>query len=75
MKKFHLSAMLALTGVVLFVISMLVGSSVDANGMLVEPAFFCVPLGIASFALAIVAAVFALVHEHLALKKENRERI
>ena len=45
MKRYGISILFFIVSVILFMTSAIVGSHLDANGMLIEPAFFCVPLG------------------------------
>ncbi|MFV0558126.1 MAG: DUF3955 domain-containing protein [Enterococcus sp.] len=54
MKKYLVATSFLVLGVVLFLIYNLVGSSVGADGILVEPAFFCLPLGFLSVLIGLV---------------------
>ncbi|WP_434101441.1 DUF3955 domain-containing protein [Enterococcus faecalis] len=44
MKKYRISLFLGLISLLLFMISILVGSTLSSDGLLKEPAFFCTPL-------------------------------
>ena len=58
--KYWLSLVFLLLTIGLFLTSALVGSHIDPNGMLVEPAFFCIPLGYLSLFLFVLTFVGAL---------------
>ncbi|MGM0108782.1 DUF3955 domain-containing protein [Enterococcus sp. AZ172] len=53
MKSYTISIIFFNIGLLLFAPHSFVGSYVDSIGILVEPAFFCIPLGYLSFMLSI----------------------
>lgn len=59
MKRYGISILFFIVSVILFMTSAIVGSHLDANVMLIEPAFFCVPLGYLSFTLSIFTAIYS----------------
>ncbi|MFB8576096.1 DUF3955 domain-containing protein [Enterococcus hirae] len=59
MKRYGISILFFIVSVILFMTSAIVGSHLDVNGMLIEPAFFCVPLGYLSFMLSIFTAIYS----------------
>ena len=59
MKRYGISILFFIVSVILFMTSAIVGSHLDANGMLIEPAFFCVPLGYLSFMLSVFTAIYS----------------
>lgn len=67
MKKYHTAFLFLFLGILLFIVSAVVGSSITANRILEEPAFFCIPLGYLSLTLAGVSAVYAF------FRKKNKE--
>lgn len=56
MKPYLFSIFFLLLTIGFFVTSMIVGTHLDENGFLVEPAFFCIPLGYLSLAITAVSA-------------------
>lgn len=58
MKKYSISILFLIVSVLLFMTSAIVGSHLDANGWLIEPAFFCIPLGSLSFAVSFITALY-----------------
>ena len=61
MKKYSVSFLFIIMGIVFFISSAMVGSHLDSNGMLIEPAFFCIPLGYLSFAASFFTAIYCLI--------------
>lgn len=59
MKRYGISILFFIVSVILFMTSAIVGSHLDVNGMLIEPAFFCVPLGYLSFMLSVFTAIYS----------------
>ncbi|EMF0039468.1 DUF3955 domain-containing protein [Enterococcus hirae] len=59
MKRYGISILFFIVSVILFMTSAIVGSHLDANGMLIEPTFFCVPLGYLSFMLSVFTAIYS----------------
>lgn len=59
MKSYTIPIIFFTVGLLLFATHSFVGSHLDANGMLIEPAFFCVPLGYLSFMLSIFTAIYS----------------
>lgn len=57
MKKYRVSLMLVMLSVLLFSISSMVGGAVNGQGVLVEPAFFCIPLAYLSLLCAVIIGV------------------
>ncbi|MGL9730841.1 DUF3955 domain-containing protein [Enterococcus sp. DIV0756] len=68
MKKYIIPCLFLVLSILLFSISALVGSYIDSSGMLVEPAFFCIPLGYVALALAFFTALYSIVKQRI-LKK------
>jgi len=68
MKKFIIPCIFLFLSILLFSTSALVGSYLDSSGMLIEPAFFCVPLGYLTLGLAFFTALYSFVKQRL-LKK------
>ncbi|EGP4841541.1 DUF3955 domain-containing protein [Enterococcus faecium] len=60
MKKYDISILFFIVSVILFMTSAIVGSHLDANGMLIEPAFFCIPLGYLSLIISVFTALYQL---------------
>lgn len=60
MKKYRISILFFVLGVLLFIISTTVGSHLDANGMLIEPTFFCTPLSYLAFAISCATTFYIL---------------
>lgn len=58
MKKYSVSILFLIMGVIFFMTHAIVGSHIDSNGMLIEPAFFCIPLGYLSFATSLFTAIY-----------------
>ncbi|MCI1904213.1 MAG: DUF3955 domain-containing protein [Enterococcaceae bacterium] len=67
MKKYRTAFLFLFLGILLFIVSAVVGSSITTNGILEEPAFFCIPLGYLSLALAGGSAVYSF------FRKKNKE--
>ncbi|MBO6420075.1 DUF3955 domain-containing protein [Enterococcus gallinarum] len=61
MKKYGVSTLFLIMGMIFFMSSAIVGAHLDSNGMLIEPAFFCVPLGFLSFATSLFTAIYCLL--------------
>lgn len=59
MKSYTISIIFFNIGLLLFAPHSFVGSYVDSIGILVEPAFFCIPLGYLSFMLSIFSAMYS----------------
>ncbi|MGG5339317.1 hypothetical protein IGJ48_002015 [Enterococcus pernyi] len=59
MKSYTISIIFFNIGLLLFAPHLFVGSYVDSIGILVEPAFFCIPLGYLSFILSIFSAMYS----------------
>ena len=57
MKKYRVSLALTMLSVLLFGVSSMVGTSVNGQGVLVEPAFFCIPLAYLSLLCAVLVGV------------------
>ncbi|MFR3683625.1 MAG: DUF3955 domain-containing protein [Enterococcus sp.] len=68
MKKFIVPCIFLFLSILLFSISAFVGSYLDSSGMLVEPAFFCIPLGYLALGLAFFTALYSIVKQRI-LKK------
>ncbi|EMF0169030.1 DUF3955 domain-containing protein [Enterococcus hirae] len=71
MKRYGISILFFIVSVILFMTSAIVGSHLDANGMLIEPAFFCVPLGYLSFMLSIFTAIYSFTRNKFYKKSAN----
>ena len=56
MKRYKGACIFLLLAIVLFSISAIVGSHIDENGFLIEPVFFCIPLGYLSLVISIITA-------------------
>ena len=61
MKKYGVSILFLIMGMIFFLSSAIVGSHLDSNNMLIEPAFFCIPLGYLSFATSLFTAIYCLL--------------
>lgn len=61
MKKYGISILFFMVGILLFTTSAIVGSHLDVNGMLIEPAFFCIPLGYLSLIISVFTALYRLI--------------
>lgn len=61
MKKYDISILFFIVSVILFMTSAIVGSHLDANGMLIEPAFFCIPLGYLSLIISVFTAIYRII--------------
>ncbi|MGX7163159.1 DUF3955 domain-containing protein [Enterococcus massiliensis] len=57
MKKYTLTKTFTVLGFIFFLVAAVVGSRVDAQGYLIEPAFFCIPLGYFSLIVAGISAI------------------
>ncbi|MBE9895722.1 hypothetical protein IGJ01_002370 [Enterococcus sp. AZ089] len=68
MKQFGSSIFFFLLAVVLFMVSNLVGSHLDSRGFVVEPAFFCIPLGYLSIFISISITTTKLLRNKLKTK-------
>jgi len=71
MKKYSISISFFIIGVAFFMTSAIVGSHVDANGMLIEPAFFCIPLGYLSFGTSFFTAIYYSLRKRSKLNKAS----
>lgn len=71
MKKYSISILFFIIGMAFFMTSAIVGSHVDANGMLVEPAFFCIPLGYLSFGTSFFTTIYYLLRKKSKLNKAS----
>ncbi|EOA3443732.1 DUF3955 domain-containing protein [Enterococcus sp. C53] len=71
MKRYGISILFFIVSVILFMTSAIVGSHLDANGMLIEPAFFCVPLGYLSFMLSVFTAIYSFPRNKFYKKSAN----
>ncbi|ENZ5566083.1 DUF3955 domain-containing protein [Enterococcus hirae] len=71
MKRYGISILFFIVSVILFMTSAIVGSHLDANGMLIEPAFFCVPLGYLSFMLSVFTAIYSFARNKFYKKPAN----
>ena len=67
MKKFIIPCIFLFLSILLFSTSALVGSYLDSSGMLIEPAFFCVPLGYLTLGLAFFTALYSFVKQRIGL--------
>lgn len=63
MKKYGLSFLFLFLSILLFSLSTLIGSYIDSNGMLIEPAFFCIPFGLFLLILSIFTAIYAFTKQ------------
>lgn len=61
MKKYGISILFFIVSMILFMTSALVGSHIDENGMLIEPVFFCIPLGYLSLLISVFTALYRLI--------------
>lgn len=68
MKQFGSSIFFLLLAVVLFMVSHLVGAHLDSRGFVVEPAFFCTPLGYLSIFISIFITATKLLRNKLKTK-------
>lgn len=68
MKKYIVPSIFLFLSILLFSISAFVGSYLDSSGMLVESAFFCIPLGYLALGLAFFTALYSIVKQRI-LKK------
>ncbi|ATP39949.1 group-specific protein [Solibacillus sp. R5-41] len=57
MKKYLIASTPILLGVICFIVSTVIGSSVAEDGTLVEPAFFLIPIGFLMFFIGIISIV------------------
>ena len=71
MKRYGISILFFIVSVILFMTSAIVGSHLDANCMLIEPAFFCVPLGYLSFMLSVFTAIYSFARNKFYKKSAN----
>lgn len=71
MSKYSASALLFIVSIFLFATATLIGSHIDANSMLVEPAFFCLLLGYLSLLASLVLAVYSFIKDKI-FKKHSR---
>ncbi|NSQ29439.1 DUF3955 domain-containing protein [Enterococcus faecalis] len=65
MKKYRISLFLGLINLLLFMISILVGSTLSSDGLLKEPAFFCTPLGYFFLFIALISVITIKCKEYL----------
>ncbi|EME7220071.1 DUF3955 domain-containing protein [Enterococcus faecium] len=61
MKNFKVSILFFIVSLILFATHSFVGSYVDANGILIEPAFFCIPLGYLSLIISVFTAIYRII--------------
>ncbi|MDU5336176.1 DUF3955 domain-containing protein [Enterococcus sp.] len=71
MEKYTISALFFIASIFLFAASTLIGSYIDPNGILVEPAFFCIPLGYLSLFISFITAVYSFTKGKV-LKKYSK---
>ncbi|MCH7322715.1 DUF3955 domain-containing protein [Solibacillus sp. MA9] len=57
MKKYLIASTPILIGVICFIVSTVIGSSIAEDGTLVEPAFFLIPIGFLMFFIGIISLV------------------
>lgn len=57
MKGYKFALFFLALAVILFGISLAVGTHTDENGFLIEPAFFCIPLGYLSLVMSVITAI------------------
>lgn len=65
----HISLISFLLGIISFILKMVIGTTVDSNGMLQEP-FFLIPLGYLFLLIGVVTGAIYLYNRH----KENISR-
>lgn len=68
MKNYRISMLFLFASMILFGTAFLVGSHLDANGRLIEPVFFCIPLGYLSLAMAFFNASYHFVKNKVLAK-------
>ena len=61
MKKYLIASTPILIGFICFIVSTVVGSSIEEDGTLVEPAFFLIPIGFLMFFLGIISLIFVAI--------------
>jgi len=69
LKKYRISLFLGL----LFMISILVGSTLSSDGLLKEPAFFCTPLGYFFLFIALLSVITITCKEHMNQKGKTKQ--
>lgn len=57
MKKYLIASTPILLGVICFIVSTVIGSSLAEDGTLVEPAFFLIPIGYLMFFIGIISLI------------------
>lgn len=65
MKSYTISIIFFTVGLLLFAIHSFVGSYVDSKGILIESAFFCIPLGYLALIISIFTAIYQLIKRNL----------
>lgn len=73
MKKYRISLFLGLISLLLFMISILVGSTLSSDGLLKEPAFFCMPLGYFFLFIALLSVITITFKEHMNQKGKTKQ--
>lgn len=68
MSKYSVSALLFIASIFLFTTATLIGSHLDANGMLIEPAFFCIPLGYLSLLASLIFTIYSFIKDKISKK-------
>ncbi|MDT2612501.1 DUF3955 domain-containing protein [Enterococcus dongliensis] len=65
MGKYSISGLFFIASIFLFAIATLIGSHLDANGLLIEPAFFCIPLGYLALLISFLTALYDFTKEKI----------
>ncbi|EGO8576766.1 DUF3955 domain-containing protein [Enterococcus faecalis] len=73
LKKYRISLFLGLISLLLFMISILVGSTLSSDVLLKEPAFFCTPLGYFFLFIALLSVITITCKEHMNQKGKTKQ--
>ncbi|EGO8513683.1 DUF3955 domain-containing protein [Enterococcus faecalis] len=73
LKKYRISLFLGLISLLLFMISILVGSTLSSDGLLKEPAFFCTPLSYFFLFIALLSVITITCKEHMNQKGKTKQ--